>query len=169
MNRPSIFSRLIHVITFLFRNHPHKISVHGTSAQVEPLADGVEIFHRGWGTEVHGASGQFVWIHFAIPVPLLVDDVRPAVTSVYFHFAAEGNASLRQIHLYDGKTRFHTLETHRDGDFTQALVLDVNKIEVIRSLRTALGISLGFQLTQSISGGSSSNVHVVSAGAEYIT
>ena len=163
MNRPSIFSKLKYIVTYLFVTHLQRVGVHGTSAQVEPLNDGVEIYHRGWGTEIHGAGGQFVWMHFSIPVPSLVDNTQPAVSSIFFYFLTEGNAALKQVDVYDGKVRFHTMQTHRDGDFSKNLVLNVNKIEVIRSINTALGISLGFQLTQG-----ESSVVVTAAGAEYI-
>ena len=168
MNRPSVFARIKNLIKFMFSTRTQQIGVHGTSAQVEPLADGVEVFHRGWGTEVYGTAGQFVWLHFSIPLPLIIDDMSPALSSVFFRFKTENNASLRQIDLYDGITHFRTIQTNRNGDFTQVLVNDVNKIEEIRSIKKALGVSLGFRLAASFQPGSSSSILVTSAGAEYV-
>ena len=155
------------------RAHTHQVSVHGTSAHVEIPGTNTRVERVGQGTYIYGIDGELVWTHFSVPVPLLIDDSAPLLTRIFFFFKAENAAAIRHVHLYDGVYRFKVFNIDDvDGDFSHTFNDTINRLTVSRTIRYALGISLGFQFPK-FSGGSTPPLDPVvwlhGAGAEYLT
>lgn len=80
--------------------------VHGTSVQIE-VPDTIEMVRRmGFFTRIVGRPGTTNWLHFAIPTPVIVNDVRKTFGPCMLRFSTGGtNAVVRDVHLYDGEVR----------------------------------------------------------------
>lgn len=79
---------------------------HGTSIQVE-LPNEIESIRRfGFFTRIVGKPGTTNWFHFAIPTPVIVNDVRKTFGPCMLRFQTGGPAAVvRDVHLYDGEVR----------------------------------------------------------------
>jgi hypothetical protein len=80
--------------------------VHGTSIQIE-LPENVEFVRRfGFFTRIIGRPNTTNWFHFAIPTPVIVNNVRKTFGPCMLRFSTGGTAALvRDVHLYDGEVR----------------------------------------------------------------
>jgi hypothetical protein len=80
--------------------------VHGTSVQIE-VPDNVELVRRfGFFTRIVGKPNTTNWLHFAIPTPVIQNDVRRTFGPCMLRFSTGGtNARVRDVHLFDGEVR----------------------------------------------------------------
>lgn len=80
--------------------------VHGTSIQIE-LPDNIEFVRRfGFFTRIIGRANTTNWFHFAIPTPVIVNNVRKTFGPCMLRFSTGGASALvRDVHLYDGEVR----------------------------------------------------------------
>jgi hypothetical protein len=80
--------------------------IHGNCMQVEYPEDLVRLEHDGWGTVVEGKPGTINWFHFAIPTPVIINDVRLQADSILLSFATGSiDAFVRDVHVWDGSNR----------------------------------------------------------------
>jgi len=80
--------------------------IHGHSMQVEYPDQIARHDRKGWGTDIWGKPGTENWFHFAIPTPVIINDVRMQVDSVLLSFeTASADAFVRDVHVYDGWNR----------------------------------------------------------------
>jgi hypothetical protein len=97
--------------------------------------------HNGWGTDIEGLPGTQNWFHFAVPTPVIIDDVRMQADSVMLCFeTGSADAWVRDVHVYDGGWRiavFDGVNLFGDQPFVR-LVLPEAPL-----MWQALGISLG--------------------------
>ena len=79
---------------------------HGTSMQVE-VPESLESVRRfGFFTRVVGKANTTNWFHFAIPTPVIQNNVRRTFGPCMLRFATGGtSAVVRDVHLYDGEVR----------------------------------------------------------------
>jgi hypothetical protein len=115
--------------------------IHGHSMQVE-YPDRIARHERiGWGTEIEGKPGTINWFHFAIPTPVIINDVRLQADSVMLCFRTGSiDAFVRDVHVYDGGNRiavFDNLYLSQEQPITR-LVLPGTP-----PMGFGLGISLG--------------------------
>ena len=80
--------------------------VHGTSIQIE-VPENLEFVRRmGFFTRIVGKPGTTNWFHFALPTPVIVNDVRKTFGVCMLRFQTGGpQATVRDVHLYDGEVR----------------------------------------------------------------
>ena len=80
--------------------------VHGTSIQIE-VPENIEFVRRfGFFTRIIGKPNTTNWFHFAIPTPVIVNDVRKTFGPCMLRFSTAGAGALvRDVHLYDGEVR----------------------------------------------------------------
>ena len=96
----------------------HAAWIHGTSVQFENKSWEVRSLRQGFFTTVvpsnEATSG---WVHFAIPTPVIVNDVRLKAQSALIRFTTGPQASIGAFHVFDGETRiFQHNETNYKGN-----------------------------------------------------
>jgi hypothetical protein len=80
--------------------------IHGHSMQVEYPDQITRHVHIGWGTEIEGMPGTTNWFHFAIPTPVIINDIRMQADSIILDFKTGSvDAFVRDVHIYDGGYR----------------------------------------------------------------
>ena len=79
--------------------------IHGTSVQIENHSWAARSHRQGLFTTVipsnETTSG---WVHFAIPTPVIVNNVRLKAQSAMVHFTTGQQASIGSVHVWDGET-----------------------------------------------------------------
>jgi hypothetical protein len=80
--------------------------IHGHSMQIE-YPDRIPYQRRtGMSFDIEGLPGTDNWFHFAIPTPVIVNDVRLRAGAVMFCFKTYSiDAFVRDVHIYDGGAR----------------------------------------------------------------
>lgn len=80
--------------------------VHGTAIQIE-IPESIEFVRRfGFFTRIIGKPNTTNWLHFAIPTPVIVNDVRKTFGPCMLRFSTGGAGALvRDVHLFDGEVR----------------------------------------------------------------
>jgi len=115
--------------------------IHGNTIQVE-YPDRLTRHERiGWDTEVDGLPGTINWFHFAIPTPVIINDVRMQADSILLSFRTGSiDAFVRDVHIYDGVNRiavFDGVNLSLDQPATRIILPDAP------TMGFGLGISLG--------------------------
>jgi hypothetical protein len=83
--------------------------IQGYAMQVENPERLDQDTRLGWSAFVMGKPGTENWFHFAIPTPVIINDVRLQTDSVLLRFATgSADAWVRDVHVYDGWTRIAT-------------------------------------------------------------
>ena len=84
----------------------HAMWIHGHSMQIE-YPDRIPYQRRtGMSFDIEGKPGTDNWFHFAIPSPVIINDVRLRAKKVMFCFKTFSvDAFVRDVHLYDGGAR----------------------------------------------------------------
>ena len=77
---------------------------HGHSMQIEYPDRIASQWRAGFGITVEGKPGTTNWFHFAIPTPVIIDDVRLRADKVLLRFKTGSvDAFVRDVHVYDGE------------------------------------------------------------------
>jgi len=115
--------------------------IHGRTLQIE-YPDRIAAEDRiGWCAWVEGKPGTTNWFHFAIPTPVIINDVRLQIDSVLLIFKTGSiDAVVRDVHVYDGARRIAVFDlVNLTGD--QPLVRLV--LPGAPAVGQGLGISVG--------------------------
>lgn len=115
--------------------------VHGHSMQIE-YPNNVDSVHRkGYSIQVNGKGGTSNWFHFAIPTPVIVNDNRLRVGSVFIRFKSGGQGYVKAVHVYDGETKIFA----KDDFNLYPKDWHVEKINIPGNpeIKWGLGISIG--------------------------
>jgi hypothetical protein len=95
----------------------------------------------GWCAFVEGNPGTDNWFHFAVPTPVIINDVRLQVDSVMLVFKTGSlDAVVRDVHVYDGPWRiaeFNLINLSGNQPFVRLVLPGAPPIG------QGLGISLG--------------------------
>jgi hypothetical protein len=85
---------------------PYASWIHGHSMQIE-YPDRVPYQRRtGMSFDLEGQPGTDNWFHFAIPTPVIVNDVRLRASSILLSFRTlSDDAWVQHVHVYDGPRR----------------------------------------------------------------
>jgi hypothetical protein len=115
--------------------------IHGHSMQVEYPDRIVRHERVGWGTDIEGMPGTINWFHFAIPTPVIINDVRLQADSIMLCFKTGSiDAVVRDVHVYDGGSviaEFNNIYLSNDQPFMRLVLPGAPQMS------QALGISLG--------------------------
>jgi hypothetical protein len=102
------FTCLLSVCTMAYGIN-HAMWTHGTSLQIETPNNFVSATPYGFYKALIGRSNTSSWVHFQIPTPLIVNDVRLKASSVLLNFkTSSSSAQVKAVHVYDGDTRIAT-------------------------------------------------------------
>lgn len=137
--------------------------VHGTSIQIE-LPENIEFVRRfGFFTRIIGRPNTTNWFHFAIPTPVIVNNVRKTFGPCMLRFSTGGAAALvRDVHLYDGEVRVvahNNVNLSGSQPFTRFGVAHAPK--VLWGVGISIGVTFG--------GGTAANrtMDFISAGCDF--
>jgi hypothetical protein len=114
--------------------------IHGHSMQIE-YPDRVPYQRRtGLSFDLEGQPGTDNWFHFAIPTPVIINDVRLRASSILLSFRTLSiDAWVQHVHIYDGSTRI--------GQFDNVnLAMEQPLWRVDLPARPAMGFGLGISL-----------------------
>jgi hypothetical protein len=115
--------------------------IHGHSMAIEQPDLIASQWRAGFGYWIEGKPGTNNWFHFAIPTPVIVNDVRLRADSVMLRFRTSSiDAIVQNVHVYDGKTKiaeYNDTKLTMENLFVRFLVPDKPL------LAWGLGISVG--------------------------
>jgi hypothetical protein len=115
--------------------------IHGHSMQIE-YPDRIASQRRaGYCFHVEGKPGTSNWFHFAIPTPVIINDVRLRPSVVMLRFSTGSvDAFVQNVHIYDGEAKiveYNDLALSLDNFMARFLVPTKPLIQ------WGLGISIG--------------------------
>jgi hypothetical protein len=115
--------------------------IHGHSMQIE-YPDRIANQRRtGMSFDIEGKGGTDNWFHFAIPTPVIINDVRLQVDSVMLCFWTESaDAFVQHVHVYDGRYR---IAEFNDGNWSGDQPFVRLTLPGTPAIGQGLGISLG--------------------------
>lgn len=85
----------------------HAAWIHGTSIEFENSSWAALALRQGFFTTVRPSNDTSGWLHFAIPTPVIVNDVRLKAQSAMLRFSTGPKASIAAVHVYDGETKIY--------------------------------------------------------------
>jgi hypothetical protein len=141
----------------------HASWIHGHSMQIEYPERLVSQRRAGFWIDVEGKSGSTNWFHFAIPTPVIINDVRLKVDSVMLHFSTGSvDAFVDNVHVYDGET---LIAAHNDLglslSYNLARFAVPNKPSVYWGLGISIGVGFGVE-------GMNHHMNFISAGCDFV-
>ena len=125
----------------------HAMWIHGHSMQIEYPERLASQWRAGFSITVEGKPSSTNWFHFAIPTPVIVNDVRLRADSVILRFkTASVDAWVRDVHVYDGETRIAVhdkVNLSRDHLFERFYIPD--RPEVQWGIGISIGVACGVE------------------------
>jgi len=122
-------------------NIPFASWIHGHSMEIEYPERMAAAIRRGYAYQVEGMPGTNNWFHFAIPTPVIINDVRLQVDSIMLRMTTGSiDAFVRDVHIYDGENR---IAAHNDVYLAEELAFVRFEVPETPYLRWGLAISLG--------------------------
>lgn len=120
---------------------PYASWIHGHSMQIE-YPDRIAYQRRtGMSFDIEGKPGTDNWFHFAIPTPVIIDDVRLQADKVMLCFWTESaDAFVQHVHVYDGRYR---IAEFNDGNWSGDQPFLELRLPGVPLIEWGLGISLG--------------------------
>lgn len=129
--------------------------VHGNAVVLES-PDTILVVRRGLGTEMQftfepGITPQGTWCHIAIPTPVIINDVRMKVQTLFLLFKTGQHAGIDNVHVWDGPNRVATFDsvpgsgnsTRRSGNHSRSIDAQ-NTITLPTPHEVAFGLSISF-------------------------
>ena len=126
----------------------HAMWIHGHTMQIE-YPDRVASERRtGFSINIEGKPNSTNWFHFAIPTPVIVNDVRLRADSVMLRFKTySADAWVRDVHVYDGETRIAVhdkVNLSKDHLFERFYIPD--RPEVLWGIGISIGVACGVEM-----------------------
>ncbi len=136
--------------------------IHGHSMQIE-YPDRIASQRRaGFSYDVEGKPGTSNWFHFAVPTPVIINDVRLRIDAVMLRFTtASVDAFVRDVHVYDGEKRIAIhdgINLSGENGFVKLLVPD--RPEVRWGLGISIGVGFGVEMMDH-------HMQFISAGCDF--
>jgi len=115
--------------------------IHGHSMQIEYPDRIAAVRRAGFSINVEGKPGTSNWFHFAIPTPVIIDDVRLRADSVMLRFTTGSvDAFVQHVHVYDGEKK---IAEHNDIDLSKENAFVRLAVPDSPLVQWGLGISIG--------------------------
>lgn len=122
--------------------------IHGHSMQVEYPDRIASEWRAGFGITVEGKPGTTNWFHFAIPTPVIIDDVRLRADKVMLRFKTGSvDAFVRHVHVYDGEkliAAHNDVNLSKENLFVGFVVPD--RPLVLWGLGISIGVGFGVEM-----------------------
>ena len=117
--------------------------IHGHSMQIEYPERISNMYRAGFCIHVEGWPGTSNWFHFAIPTPVIINDVRLRADSVMLNFkTGSTDAYVKDVHVYDGDSlivEHNDINLSEQNDLLRLLIPDRPYVHL------GLGISIGVE------------------------
>ena len=142
----------------------HAMWIHGHSMQIE-YPDRVASQRRaGFSINVEGKPSSTNWFHFAIPTPVIVDDVRLRADSVMLRFKTYSvDAWVRDVHVYDGErliAAHNQVNLSKEHLFERFFIPD--RPEVLWGIGISIGVACGVEMMDH-------HMEFIAAGCDFMT
>jgi len=122
-------------------NIPYASWIHGHAMTIEYPDRIASAIRRGYAYEIEGKPGTWNWFHFAIPTPVIINDIRLQVDSIMLRMKTGSiDAFVRDVHIYDGERR---IAVHNNVYLVEENWFVRFEVPETPYLRWGLGISLG--------------------------
>ncbi len=126
----------------------HAMWIHGHSMQIEYPDRVASQWRAGFSINVEGKPSSTNWFHFAIPTPVIVNDVRLRADSVMLRFKTYSvDAWVRDVHVYDGEALIaahNGVNLSKDHLFERFLIPD--RPEVLWGIGISIGVACGVEM-----------------------
>jgi len=121
--------------------------IHGRTMQIEYPDRIAREDRNGWCVYVEGKPGTDNWFHFAIPTPVIINDVRMQADAAMLCFKTGSvDAFVRDVHVYDGWARiaeYNNINLSGDQPFIR-LVLP-GAPQMWQGLGISVGVGFGVE------------------------
>ncbi len=138
--------------------------IHGHSMQIEYPDQLASQWRAGFSITVEGKPGTNNWFHFAIPTPVIINDVRLRADSVMLSFRTSSvDAIVRDVHVYDGSTviaAHNNIKLTKENLFVRLMIPDRPEIWV--ALGISIGVSFGVEMMDH-------HMEFIAAGCDFMT
>jgi len=122
--------------------------IHGHSMQVEYPDRIASVRRAGFSINIDGKPGTSNWFHFAIPTPVLIDDVRLRIDKAMLRFTTGSvDASVKNVHIYDGEkliAEHNNVNLSKENYFAEFVVPD--RPLVLWGLGISIGVGFGVEM-----------------------
>ena len=136
--------------------------IHGTSVQFENKSWEVRSLRQGFfATVVPSNENTSGWVHFAIPTPVIVNNVRLKAQSAMIRFTTGPQASIGAVHVWDGETK---LFEHNGVNYKGNLQFVREVIPGMPEVKWGVGISV---LVNFNGRGPDAWIQLISAGVDF--
>lgn len=83
----------------------HAMWTHGHSVTIEQFGSIQAVNYLGFIAELVGKPNHYVWVHYAIPTPVIVSDKRLKADKVLIRYRTEpgDNTHVTNVHVYDAE------------------------------------------------------------------
>jgi len=137
--------------------------IHGHSMEIEYPDRMASAIRRGYAYQVEGKPGTTNWFHFAIPTPVIINDVRLQIASVMLRMTTGSiDSFVRDVHIYDGEKR---IAVHNEVYLVEENGLARFEVPETPYLLWGLGISLGVGFGVEMM---SHTMDFISAGGDFV-
>jgi hypothetical protein len=149
---------LFGVTTMAYGIH-HAMWSHGCGVQIETPSSFVSVTRYGFYTKLVGKSNTKTWVHFQIPTPLIVNNVRLKAGKVLLSFKTSvANAQVQKVHVYDGANKIASFE---------GLSYSGNAGMIPFTLSNQPLIYEGLNISVLLSFGDKAEIDLISAGCDF--
>jgi len=119
----------------------HAMWIHGHSMEIEYPDRLASMRRAGFSINVEPKSNSTNWFHFAIPTPVIVDDVRLRVNQVMLRFKTYSvDAWVRDVHVYDGEK---LIAAHDKVNLSKEHWFEIFVVPDTPLVQWGIGISIG--------------------------
>jgi hypothetical protein len=137
--------------------------IHGHSMQVEYPDRIASEWRAGFSFTLEGKPGSDNWFHFAIPTPVIINDVRLHIDSAMLCFRTGSDSTLvRDVHVYDGANLIaahDSVNYFLDNPFQRFLVPDHPMLWA--GIGISVGVAFGAEATDR-------HIEFFSAGCDFV-
>jgi hypothetical protein len=135
--------------------------IHGTSVE-EEYPDLLKFVRRaGFYSEFEGKPATNNWFHFALPTPVIEDNIRLKLDSIILMFLTDPDVVVHAVHIYDGAWKIKAF----DGMTLSGSHL-FERFDILNNpVRFGIGISIGVRFGNAAG---SHFVRFVSAGGDFV-
>jgi len=142
----------------------HAMWIHGHSMQIEYPERVASQWRAGFSFTVEGKPNSTNWFHFAIPTPVIVNDVRLRADSVMLRFKTSSvDAWVRDVHVCDGERMIAAhdgVNLSKDHLFERFMIPD--RPEVLWGIGISIGVSCGVEMMDH-------HMEFIAAGCDFMT
>ncbi|KAG0280796.1 hypothetical protein BGZ95_008588 [Linnemannia exigua] len=138
----------------------HAAWTHGLGVELETSS--WTALRQGYYTTVTPSSeGTFGWVHFVIPTPVIVDDIRLKPQTAMIRFSTGSTAKITNFHVYDGEMK---IAEYNDLSLTGNLQFIGRAVPNNHQVLWGMAISLGVQFSGTAP---TDYVQFISAGIDF--